>query len=295
MIQSAQTAPANIVGIWYEKLFKQFSDVGIETAAIDARLLICSVGGLSHEQFVGQPDRELNESELKRLHQFARRRCAREPVSKIIGLKEFWSLPFRVNGNTLDPRPETEGLVSLALETVRAECPDMVNLKILDLGTGSGCILLSLLSELPGATGIGCDISEEALDVARFNSKALGFENRSEFVLSSWFSDISEKFDVIISNPPYICREDLVELDIDVRDYDPLVALDGGPDGLDSYRRFIPEVGNHIQNGGWLFLEIGAGQLEGIEQILEKNGFEIISKNTDLAQIWRCVAAKMRF
>ena len=295
MIENAQSSPANSVGSCYLKLKKQLSGEGIESAAIDARMLISSACDLTYEQFVCQPGRKLNEYELQRLGELVRRRCMREPVSKIIGHREFWSLPFRVSHNTLDPRPETECLVSLALDTIRAESPDTDNLRILDLGTGSGCILLSLLSELPGATGIGSDISDSALDIARFNSKELGFENRSEFIRSNWFSDIADKFNVIISNPPYICREDLLELEADVRDFDPEIALDGGLDGLDSYRRFIPEVGNHIQNGGWLFLEIGAGQLEGIEQLLELNGFVTVSKISDLAQIWRCVAAKMRF
>ena len=206
---------------------------GIETAALDARLLFQAASGLRHEDIVAEPDLIVPPDVAARFSMFIERRCKFEPVSRILGTREFYGRSFRVTPDVLDPRADTETLIGAALGLVKGKGP----LRILDLGTGSGAIAVTLLAELPGATAVASDLSAAALAVAKGNAEALGVAGRASFVQANWFEGIGGKFDLIVSNPPYIPLGDIAGLAPDVREFDPPRALDGGPDGLEAYRR----------------------------------------------------------
>jgi release factor glutamine methyltransferase len=202
---------------------------------------------------------EAHESILSTVH----RRLAREPVSRIVGARAFWGRMFRVSPATLDPRPDSETLVAAALEVVAGRA-----VRILDLGTGTGCLLLSLLAELPGASGVGVDISAEALLVARENARDHGLSERSEFLEGDWGRGLLEPFDLIVCNPPYIRQEDLVRLQPEVTNFDPALALDGGPDGLAAYRSLLRHLPPLAPAASILF-EVGAGQSAAVAGMLQ--------------------------
>lgn len=296
----------NINGV-HRHLAGELRASGVATPELDARLLICHACALSHERFAAMPEREVSEDELEWIRLGAKRRCAREPVSRIIGVREFWGLEFEIGPQTLDPRPDTETLVSTALELVR-ERGSREPLSILDLGTGSGCILISLLHELEFASGAGTDMSVEALELARVNAKRHGVAERALFVCTSWseglgtYSNseaVGQKkgyFDLVVANPPYIPTGDLAGLEPEVSRYDPAAALDGGRDGLDAYRKTATEMHTILAPGGWAVFEIGEGQGEDVAAILrDSNGtafFDEVRQWHDLAGHLRCVAGK---
>jgi release factor glutamine methyltransferase len=212
-----------------------------------------------------------------------------EPLSRIIGTREFWSLPFRISPATLDPRADSETLI----EAVLAQFPDKkLPLKVLDMGTGSGCLLLATLSEYPNATGIGTDIQAEALETARTNAKTLALDNRCEFIHTSWAEGLSLPkgyFDVILCNPPYI-REDAFDgLDSNVKDYDPYGALVSGKDGLECYRAIMFHVEHFLSPKGFAFLEIGQGQGNDVSAIGKTHGLNTVYIRKDLGGIERCL------
>ncbi len=229
-------------------------------------------------------------SSAPRVEQFAARRAAGEPLSRIVGRREFWGLSLRISPQVLDPRPETETIVDayLRLRGDRRETP----LHILDLGVGSGALMCALLSEFTHARAVGVDISAGAVDVARRNIEACGLAERAEIRLGDWTSGLEGPFDLIVSNPPYIPTADLAGLPREVRNFDPRLALDGGIDGLDAYRRIIPEARSLLSGGGWLLVEIGAGHAAQVLAIARQCGLSDVMVDKDLAGHDRVVAAR---
>lgn len=270
---------------------------GIEGAARDARLLLLEALGLSGTDLVREPERRVSEREADRLAEFVRRRGAREPVSRILGERGFYGRMFRITQATLDPRPCTETVIEAALEIVDREGWREQPIRIIDIGTGSGALLVTLLAELPHASGVGTDISEDALAVARENAARLGVASRSEFLNRYMFEGVTESFDLLVSNPPYIATGDIASLDPEVREFDPLAALDGGADGLDFYRAIAAELVT-IVPAGWGLVEVGAGQSADVEAIFRGPcGGKAVSEVKlwkDLGQHTRCVAARTR-
>src|SRR3954471_9068312 len=221
-----------------------------------------------------------------RLEDFARRRCGGEPVARILGCKEFWGLPLQLSAATLVPRPDTETIVELALEMPRAVTRSDHRFRIADIGTGSGAILLALLSELPDGYGVGTDISEAALRTARTNAANLGLADRAGFVACCYAAALSDGFDLIASNPPYIRSAEIAGLATEVRDHDPLDALDGGADGLDAYRAIIPQAVGLLAERGALVVEVGHTQSEDVRQLMSAAGLTIdVPAKIDLAGI----------
>lgn len=263
-------------------------DAGIETPDLDARLLVGHALGLTHAGLVAASSRRLSARDWAAVEALVARRLAREPVAHILGRKEFWSLPLRLSAATLVPRPETEILVEAALDIIK-HARDRP-LRILDLGTGTGAILLALLSELPQATGVGCDIDPLALDVARDNAHNLGLAGRCEFMVSDFGAGLDGAFDLVVSNPPYITSADLPALPPEVRDHDPRLALDGGADGLACYRAIAARIGKLLTPDGLLALEIGAGQASAVTAIFEAAGLTPAAPpRADLAGIQRAL------
>jgi len=265
----------------------------IASAELDARILVGAVLGLDLTGVIASASRLLTLDESIRLEDFTRRRLAGEPVARILRLKEFWGLPLQLSAATLVPRPDTETVVELALEMLRASAPVGRPLRIADLGTGSGAILLALLSELPDAFGYGTDISVEALRTAECNAVHLGLASRAEFVACDYAAALSDTFDLIVSNPPYIRSADIAGLATEVRDHDPLGALDGGADGLDAYRALIPQAARLLAPGGVLAVEVGEGQSADVERLMTSAGLTLEGPpKTDLAGIRRAVAGR---
>ena len=212
--------------------------VGVEQAGLEARLLLADALACDVAVLIGHPERPLAPTEATRLGERLCRRLRREPLAYILGRREFWSLSFRVDPHTLIPRPETETLVEAAL----ARAAGRHGLRLLDLGTGSGCMLLALLCELPDAWGVGVDIEEGALAVARANARLLGLDARATFVCGDWTEALTGRYDIIVANPPYVSDDEWSQLDIGVRDFEPALALRGGADGLTAYRRILPSL-----------------------------------------------------
>ncbi len=264
----------------------------VESAELDARILVGAVLGLDLTGLIASAKRPVTPGEAARLEDCARRRLAGEPVARILGLKEFWGLPLQLSAATLVPRPDTETVVELALEMVQAPDPSR-SLRIADIGTGSGAILLALLSELPDACGFGTDISVAALRTASLNAARLGFASRAVFVACDYASALSDTFDLIVSNPPYIRSAEIAELATEVRDHDPHRALDGGADGCDAYRALIPQAAALLVPRGALVVEAGHGQHAYIESLMTATGLTLERPaKADLAGIRRAVAGR---
>lgn len=272
-------------------LAAQLKAVDIESAELDARILTGHALGLDLTGLISAAQRRLTPGESARLETCAGRRLAGEPVARILGEKEFWGLPLKLSSATLVPRPDTETVVELALELLRAGGKLDRALRIADLGTGSGAILLALLSELRAAHGFGTDISEAALHTASANAVRAGLTERAAFVACDYASGLTGPFDLIVSNPPYIRTADIGGLAVDVRKYDPLAALDGGADGLDAYRALIPQAAGLLAPGAALVVEAGQGQSGPIEALMRAAGLmPAIAPKADLAGIPRAVA-----
>lgn len=269
----------------------QFKSAAIDSAELDARLLTGHALGLDLTGMVTAAQRPLTPNEAARLESFAQRRLAGEPVARITGEKEFWGLPLRLSPATLVPRPDTETVVELALELLRAGGDLDRPLRIADLGTGTGAILLALLSELPAAHGFGTDISEEALQTAAANAARIGVHDRATFMACDYASGLSGRFDLIVSNPPYIRAADIDGLAVEVRDHDPLAALDGGTDGLDAYRALIPSAARLLTPGATLVVEAGMGQSGPIQALMTAAGLATgTAPKADLGGVPRAVA-----
>lgn len=265
----------------------------IESAELDARLLVGAVLGLDLTGLITAALRPLTLDQATRLEDFARRRLQGEPVARILGYKEFWGLPLTLAAETLVPRPDTETVVELALEMLGAGGALSRELRIADLGTGSGAILLALLSELPNAQGFGTDISAAALQTARINAANSGFSGRATFIACDYATDLSGLFDLIVSNPPYIRSADIAGLAAEVRNYDPPAALDGGVDGFDGYRVLIPQAARLLSAGATLVVEAGEGQSGPVQGFMTAAGLTPAGiPKADLSGIQRAVAGR---
>ena len=262
---------------------------GVPSAQLDARLLVCAAAGLTHEQFIADPDRVLDDLEAGKLDQIVARRISREPVSRIVGNREFWGRRFAITPETLDPRADSETLVETVLQHM--DVPDRTTPLIADLGTGSGCLLVTLLCEMPGARGVGVDIDAGAVATAQHNAHAHGVEQRAMFVCGDWLAAINAGFDLIASNPPYVRTRDIAELEPEVACHEPHRALDGGADGLDCYRKISHEVRNLLKKDGKLVFELGMGQENDVADILKNDGYRVDGMRKDLSGTVRCLWA----
>ncbi|MFC3060426.1 peptide chain release factor N(5)-glutamine methyltransferase [Paenirhodobacter populi] len=263
---------------------RRLTAAGIEGAATDARRLLAHVLGLAPERLLLAMQDEISPDQQAAFEAATDARAARRPVAQITGLRRFWGLDFRVTRDTLDPRPETEILVEAALEEPFG--------MVLDLGTGTGCILVSLLHDRSDARGTGVDLSEAALIVARDNAARLGVAERARFLRSDWFSAVTGTFDLIVSNPPYIAAEEMPALSPEVRDWEPHLALTPGGDGLAAYRLIAREAAARLTSGGRLLLEIGPTQAGAVCDLLRDGGFERIEVRRDLDGRDRTILAR---
>lgn len=245
-------------------------------ATLDARLLLQDVLGVDHAGLILAHEQLLSAQDTARYDILLRRRTADEPVSKILGVREFYGRPFRVTADVLDPRADTETLVELALEQALA------NGRVLDLGSGSGALICTLLAEWPQVTGVGVDLSPAALQVTRENAQALGVDDRLILLDGAWFAPVAGHFDLIVSNPPYIPSGDIAGLQPEVREHDPHLALDGGPDGLACYRAIAAGAAAHLAPDGRIIVEIGAGQAADVRGIFAGAGLHLSAERRDL-------------
>ena len=263
---------------------------GLADGRREARLLLAYLLGVDAGTIFGHPERQLSAAELSRFAALVGRRAAREPLSRITGVREFWSLPFALSPDTLDPRPDSETLVQAALDAI----PDRAApLAVLDLGTGSGCLLLALLSELPGAWGIGVDISPGAAATAAANAASLGLGRRAHFVVGDWTQALAGRFDVVLINPPYIPAGTIDNLEPEVARWDPRRALAGGEDGLAAVWALAPVLPHYIQNQGIIVMELGAGQEVGAARLCTAAGLEIVARPPDLSGLTRCLVMRL--
>jgi release factor glutamine methyltransferase len=272
-------------------LAARFKSAGIESAELDARTLAGFVLEVDLTGLIAAAARPVTRDESSRLADFARRRLGGEPVARILGFKEFWGLALQISPATLVPRPDTETVVELALEIWRAQRHSNPQPRIADIGTGSGAILLALLSELPRAVGVGTDINPTALRAASINATRLGLASRAAFVACNYAAALSGEFDLVVSNPPYIRSAEIGSLPSEVRDFDPRGALDGGPDGLDAYRALVPQACGLLAPGATLVVEAGIGQSRNVEALMVASGLALEGPaRADLAGIPRAVA-----
>jgi release factor glutamine methyltransferase len=273
-------------------LAARLQSAGIDSAELDARELIGHALGLDLTGMISAANRALTPDESDRLEVFVKRRLAGEPIARILGQKEFWGLSLSLSPATLVPRPDTETVVELALQMLHDSVANRAP-RIADLGTGTGAILLALLSEVPEATGVGTDISGEAVETATANAWSLGLAARASFIQCDYASALTGPFDLIVSNPPYICSGDIAGLGTEVRDHDPRAALDGGPDGLAAYRVLIPQAACILAPGAALVVEAGQGQAAQIEALMTAAGLvPHRAPKADLAGIPRAVGAR---
>ncbi len=273
-----------------------FRAAGLATPALDARVLLLEVLRIGHATLIADPERPLTGEEAARISVLVARRLSGEPVSRILGRREFYGRDFRITPDVLDPRPDTETLVEAALEVVRRRAPSGEGILLLDAGSGSGAIIVTLLAELPQAHGVAVDISPAALAVTLENAQAHGVRNRLLAVCGSWLEPFAEEvFDLIVSNPPYIPDADLDGLDREVIEHDPRLALTGGSDGLDAYRALAGRAVSVLREGGQLIVEVGIGQAEKVRALFLEAGLagaEGVTVRHDLAGVARVVMAE---
>jgi release factor glutamine methyltransferase len=271
-------------------LANQLRTAGIESPELDARVLLGHALGLDHTGLIRAGAQQLSELSASAVVRLIARRIAGEPVARIVGEKEFWGLPFIVTPAVLVPRPETETVVELALALIDRNGSRARPLRILDLATGSGAILLALLSELPNAHGTGSDIASDALAVARRNAAQVKLGDRASFTVSDFGAALHGRFDLVVSNPPYIASAEIATLSAEVREHDPRLALDGGADGLEAYRAIAADARRLLNPGGHLVIEIGVGQGRVVEPIFGAAGLAIAATRPDLSGIERALA-----
>jgi len=271
----------------------KFARAGLAGADIDARILVGHALALDHASLIAQGERALGRDEVTRINSLARRRLAHEPVARIVGQREFWGLSLRLNPETFVPRPDTETVVSATLAAVAAGSLRTRTLRIADIGTGSGAILLAIVSELgERASAIGTDSSLAALDCARMNAAA--HELRASFIACDYAAAINGPIDVAVSNPPYIPHRQIAELEPEVRAFDPRVALDGGPDGLNGYRAIAEDARRILAPDGIVIVELGFGQAEAVGSIFTAAGLVCRSPQHDLCGVPRALVAHRR-
>ncbi len=265
------------IAAWLRSAIDRLKAVKIDTASLDARLLVSHVTRMDHAALIAHDGHRLCAKDISRLEHLLARRLAREPVSRLFGTRDFYGRSFQITPDVLDPRPDSETLIDVALKQVADEGWEDKELAILDVGTGSGCLLLTLLAELPRARGVGTDISPAALSVATENAASLGLSDRAVFQQVDILSGINRKFNLVISNLPYIPSRDIAGLERDVFEYDPHLALDGGSDGLRLYRRLAKELSCVISNG-WVIVEVGCGQAADVIKLFQAGNSCIASK-----------------
>jgi release factor glutamine methyltransferase len=256
----------------------------------EARLLLSAATALPLARLVGWPDLTLTKDDATRFEGLLGRRLAGEPLSRIVGRREFWSLDIELDPTVLDPRPDSETLVTEALARL---VDRMRPWRILDLGTGSGCLLLALLSELPNASGIGIDLAPGAARCAAANAARLGMAHRAGFAVMDWSAALRGRFDLVVSNPPYIPRPQIQELEPGVRDFDPQGALDGGEDGLDAYRALALALPGLLTIDGLAVIELGFGQAPAVSELMQANGLAGDGIARDLAGIERALVCRL--
>ena len=256
----------------------QFRAAGLPSPGLDARILLGHAAGLSHAQMIAQGTDELEPKILAEFEGLTARRILREPVDHILGQREFYGRAFKISKDVLSPRPETEMLIDAGLALLK----DIPNPRILDLGTGSGAIALTLLAEIKDAGALGVDISQPALSIAKENADLLGVSARARWHMGSWFDGVENRFDLIVSNPPYITDAAMAELAPEVSGFDPALALSGGADGLGPYRAIISKMGAYMKAGGAALFEIGYDQKDGVLDILKRAGFNDATCAQDL-------------
>lgn len=264
-------------------------EAGVDTPELDVRYLLEHALSLTRTEFVTKSEQDISDADATRALALVERRAAREPVGRILGHREFWTIDLALNPDTLEPRPDTETVV----EAVLAAIPDRKSpLRLVDFGTGTGCILLALLSELPNSTGLGVDLSPLAVEGAAGNAERNGLSGRARFQVGDWAKGIKDRFDIVVSNPPYIPSADIAMLDPEVREHDPLRALDGGPDGLEPYRIIAADLPRLLAPGGLVAFEVGQGQAEDVAALVEAQGLGEIAILCDLGGVKRCVRAR---
>ncbi|MGH6771868.1 peptide chain release factor N(5)-glutamine methyltransferase [Brucella tritici] len=255
---------------------------GLDTPDLDARLLVEWATGKTRLDLISEPEQLVDSAAIETLSDALDRREKGEPVHRIMGVREFFGLPFRLSAATLEPRPDTEVLVELVIPALETLAGKNSVLELLDMGTGTGAIVISLLHRFEHAHGIGLDMAEGALAMARINAVANGVSDRFAALKSDWFQNVSGLFHLIVSNPPYIPHEDIAELSREVREHDPLAALDGGADGLNFYRALAQKAADHLYKDGMVAVEIGAGQFQDVEALFESAGFSLAGDASDL-------------
>ena len=256
-----------------------FTGAFFPDATFDARVLVAGILGIETGDLILRGEEPVAEDKIVKVKDGIRRRLAHEPVHRILGAREFYGLNLKMSRDTLEPRPDTEVLV----DTILKHIPDKeIPLNFIDLGTGTGAICLSLLSQLPNAKGQATDISADAVATAQSNALSLGLGGRFDAFVSDWFRDVKDRFDFIASNPPYIASSVVVGLDESVRGYDPLIALDGGHDGLHAYREIAAHAGQHLLPNGFIAVEIGFDQHDSVRQLFETSGFVLVDAARDL-------------
>ncbi len=268
---------------------RRLAAAGVADARREARLILAHALGVEPVAVTGYPERPVPDPGA--FEALLARRERREPLSHLTGRREFWSLEFETGAATLDPRPDSETIIAAALEAVDGRTAP---LSVLDLGTGTGCLLLAVLHELPRAVGLGVDVSPEVLGVARRNAELLGFASRARFEEGNWGKSLTGPFDLIVCNPPYIPTADIAGLEPEVAVFEPRLALDGGPDGLDAYRALMPDIGRLLAPGSAAVLEFGAGQRQAVAQIVARGGLAVSGVSRDLAGRERCLIVRKR-
>ncbi len=277
---------STLVKAWTEGR-RRLEAAGIDQPVIDARLLLEAAAGVGRVEIITDPHRMLTGEQMQAYEGYIERRLRREPVSHILGRKGFWKIMLGVTRDVLTPRPDTEVIVDEALKAF----PEFMAFNVLDLGVGSGAILLAILAERPAARGLGIDISEEALAVARENAANLDLNTRVALLRGDWTAGLGDAgFDLVVSNPPYIATAEIETLDPEVRDHEPRLALDGGPDGLDPYRLLAPEILRVLKPGGMFAVEIGHTQSAAVEALFRAAGASGVRTIKDLALRDRVVA-----
>ena len=266
-----------------KKITKILAEGGIETNSLDARIILREIFNFDEKELILNSDLILSESKISKVQKIITRRLNYEPVSKIFGKRDFYNSTFSISEDVLDPRPETENIVEIANNFILEKGYE----SFIDLGTGSGCIILSILKENKNLTAVGVDISIDAINIAKKNSKDMNLEKRSSFLVSNWLSLIYSSYDLIISNPPYIPSDEIITLSKTVKNFDPIISLDGGQDGLKCYKEIAQDINRVINKNGRVILEIGYNQAHDVIKIFESKEFKLLKIYNDINDLNR--------